>query len=386
VHRNRIPSIESDVTGSPDIPRFRPVELTLVLPTFNEAANIGPILARIDAALPTVEWEVVFVDDDSPDGTAAVVIAAAQTHPNVRLVRRIGRRGLSTAVVEGALASMAPFIAVMDADMQHDEARLPAMLDILRAGATDLVVGTRYAEGGGVGDWSARRQLISRTATRMARLVTRAELSDPMSGFFMITRPAFESVMRGISGQGFKILLDILASAERPLRVAEVSYHFRPRSHGESKLDSLVIVEFLTLLIDKTIGRFVPARFVMFSAVGVLGLAVHMAVLTTLFRGIGTSFAVGQACATVVAMTFNFFVNNILTYRDKRLKGPASLALGLVSFYAVCSLGAVSNVGIADFMFSHHYSWWLAGVAGVLMGAVWNYAATSVFTWRTKST
>lgn len=359
-----------------------PYELTIVLPTFNEAANIAPVLARLDDALAGVAWEAVFVDDDSRDGTAEAVCAAVARHPNARIIRRIGRRGLSTAVVEGALSSLAPFIAVMDADMQHDESLLTAMLTDLRGGQYDLIIGSRYAEGAGLGDWSRERARMSRFATKLAHWATKTPLTDPMSGYFMITRPAFESVVRNLSGQGFKILLDIVASAKTPLRIRERAYEFRQRQFGASKLDSAVAFEYVLLLMDKTIGRYVPVRFFLFAAVGGLGLVCHMSVLALTNQGLGWAFPASQATATMTAMTFNFFVNNFLTYRDRRLKGLKNIFLGLLSFYAVCGFGAVANVGIASFMFSSHYSWWLAGVAGTLVGAVWNYAATSIFTWR----
>jgi dolichol-phosphate mannosyltransferase len=357
-------------------------ELTIVLPTFNEVENIEPILDSLAAALQGTAWEAVFVDDDSRDGTAAAVMRAANRNPNIRIIRRIGRRGLSSAVVEGALSSMAPFIAVMDSDMQHDEALLPKMLQDLKSGDCDLIVGSRYTAGKIVPGWSKKRELISRAATRMAQILTGAEMSDPMSGFFMIRREAFEGVVRQLSGQGFKILLDIVASAEQPLRIKEEPYQFRPRQHGESKLDSLVAIEYGMLLLDKLVGRFVPVRFLLFAVVGGLGLLVHMTVLSFAFKLFGASFEVSQSAAVVLAMAFNFFLNNFLTYWDLRLKGVRQLLIGLLSFSAVCSLGAVANVGIASFVFSNHYSWWLAGLAGVLVGAVWNYAATSVFTWR----
>jgi len=357
-------------------------ELTIIVPTFNEFENIDPILKKIDIALPEVKWEVVFVDDDSPDNTFNEIMRLARSRSNVRLIRRIGRRGLSSAVVEGALSSMAPFIAVMDADMQHDENLLMEMLQELRRGDSDLVIGTRYSKGGGVIEWSARRRLISRLATKMAQIVTGTRLSDPMSGFFMITRESFQDIVRNLSSQGFKILLDIIASSKKPLRIAERPYQFRERRFGESKLDSLVAIEYLMLLLDKTVGRFVPARFIMFGAVGGVGLFVHMAILAFTFRFMHADFALAQTASTVGAMTFNFFSNNFLTYRDRRLKGARDLLIGLISFYAVCSVGAIANVGIANYMFTNYYTWWLSGIAGVIVGSVWNYAATSVFTWR----
>jgi dolichol-phosphate mannosyltransferase len=274
-----------------------PYELTIVLPTFNEVDNIEPILAKLESTLPHIAWEAVFVDDNSRDGTPRAVIQAAQTRPNIRIVRRVGRRGLSSAVVEGALTSMAPFIAVMDTDMQHDETILPKMLEDLRGGNTDLVVGTRYSEGGGIGEWSRKRAAMSHAATKMAQFVTGTPLSDPMSGFFMMTREAFEGAVGRLSAQGFKILLDIVASAEKPLRIKERPYEFKARQFGESKLDSFVAIEYVMLLLDKTVGQFVPARFILFAAVGGLGLFVHMAVLAASFQGLGNSFTVSQSAS-----------------------------------------------------------------------------------------
>jgi dolichol-phosphate mannosyltransferase len=302
----------------------------------------------------------------------------------VRIIRRIGRRGLSSAVVEGILSTSTPYVAVIDADMQHDERLLSQMLFCLRANEADLAVGTRYALDGGVSDWDVRRQTISWVATRLSALVVRANLTDPMSGFFMIRRDAFEASLRQLSQQGYKILVDIVASAPKPLRIREFPYVFRNRQHGQSKLDALVSLEYLMLLLDKLFGRWVPARFILFMAIGGLGVFVHMAVLTVLLKTAGAPFVFGQSSATLVAMTFNFFLNNTLTYRDKRLKGFWPIVGGLFSFYLVCSLGAVSNVGIANFMFSHSYAWWVSGIAGIIVGAVWNYAASSVLTWRKR--
>ena len=359
----------------------RAVDVTIVAPTFNERDNVLELISRLERVLPPRRWELVFVDDDSLDGTVDVLRNTAQADSRIRVLHRIGRRGLSSAVVEGILSTTSPFIVVMDADLQHDEAVLPAMLERLRKGDVDVVVGSRYADGGGTGDWSERRVALSRLSSRIARLATGVELSDPMSGFFAIRREAFDRVVRKLSPQGFKILLDVVASGRGALRVAEVPFTFRTRQHGESKLDTAVAWEYLSLLLDKTVGQLVPARFVMFMLVGGLGVAVHMSVLGAATQLFNAAFVTGQTAATIVAMTFNFFVNNQLTYRDRRLRGWKLLS-GLLSFYAVCSIGAVANVGIANFMFGEQYSWWLSGISGVLVGAVWNYAASSVFTWR----
>jgi len=355
--------------------------LTIVVPTLNERDNVKPLIALLDAALANVNWEVMFVDDDSTDDTARRIRALALVDPRVRCIQRIGRRGLSTACIEGVLASSAPYVAVMDADLQHDEALLPRMLEILLTENVDVVIGSRYAAGGGLGNWAGNRAWISRLGTRLARLVCNQDIADPLSGFFMCRRDVFEDVVRRLSGHGFKILLDLLASSSRPLRVCELPFEFRTRRHGESKLDTLVAWEYFALLADKLFGRIVPIRFALFASIGAVGLAVHMPVLWGALHFAALSFGAAQSIATLAAMTSNFFLNNILTYRDQRLRGWRMLR-GLLTFYAICAIGATANVGIASYLFNANQTWWVAGVLGVIIGAVWNYAMSSIFTWR----
>jgi len=355
------------------------VELAVVVPCFNERDNVPILLEKLRAALSGIEWEVLFVDDDSPDGTAAIARRLAASDRRVRCIQRIGRRGLSTAVIEGMLASSAPYLAVIDGDLQHDERLLPEMLKALKSENLDLVVGSRYAAGGGIGEWDANRAAMSSLATRLARLVVRQPLSDPMSGFFLITRPALERSVRRMSGQGFKILLDLFASTPDPYRFRELPYTFRDRLHGQSKLDTFVAWEYLMLLLDKLIGWLIPVRLVMFAAVGATGVVVHLATLRVAMTVF--SFATAQAIATAVAITSNFIINNVLTYRDRRLRGIRFFT-GLISFFAVCGVGAIANVGIANAVFQQHYTWWLSALAGIAVGLVWNYAVSSAITWR----
>lgn len=360
-------------------------QLSIIVPTFNEAGNVAELRDRVATALPGVDWELIFVDDDSLDGTTEVLLAMAQEDRRVRCMLRIGRRGLATACVEGMLAASSPFVAVMDADLQHDESCLPQMFEMLRNSDLDIVVGSRYVEQGSVGDWSDARALISRWATTLARSVLRADLRDPMSGFFMMRRESMlDCVRAGMSGVGFKILLDLFASSPSPLRFREVPYTFRARHAGESKLDSNVAWEYLLMLLDRLFRGWVPIRFLAFSMVGALGLGVHMVVLTVIFRGIGSSFVAAQTVATLVAMTFNFLLNNLLTYRDMRLRGWAMLR-GWLSFVAACSIGGFANVGIAAYLFQHRGGWIVPAAAGVLVGAVWNYALTALYTWKQRT-
>lgn len=358
------------------------LRLSIVIPTFNESGNVKELLRRIEAVLGSDSWEVIFVDDDSPDRTAELVRAIARHDSRVRCLQRVGRRGLSAACIEGMMAAAAPLIAVMDADLQHDETILPAMRAKLDAGA-DLVIGTRYAPGGSTGQWDASRKTMSLLATRLSRLVLKQPVSDPMSGFFMLRREVIEQCVHRLSAMGFKILLDVLASATSPLRVEEVAYTFRERISGESKLDGLVVWEYGMLLLDKTVGRYIPSRFLAFSIVGGLGVLVHMALLTLALKPLALGFTVSQTVATFLSMVFNFALNNMLTYRDRRLKGMGWF-VGLLSFVAACSVGAVANIGIATYLFRHRTEWLAAALAGVLIGAVWNYAVTQLYTWGKK--
>ncbi len=355
-------------------------ELTIVVPTFNERDNVAVLIGRLASCLENRSWEVIFVDDDSPDGTADVVREHAALDSRVRCLKRIGRRGLSSACVEGMLMTSAAYIAVIDADLQHDETLLPRMLDALKQEDIDIVVGSRYAPGGGVGDWDERRARMSRFAVRLSRLVVPAELTDPMSGFFMMRRAVLDDSGYKLSAIGFKILADLFASHRPPLRFSELAYRFKSRHAGESKLDSVTIWDYAMLLLDKMVGRWIPVRFIGFSIVGAAGVAVHFALLTLVFQGLHHGFVTGQAVATLGAMLFNYTVNNVLTYRDMRLRGLQWLR-GLASFVLACSIGGFANLGVSSTIFALGRGWLLAAVAGILVGAVWNYVVTMMTTW-----
>jgi dolichol-phosphate mannosyltransferase len=358
-------------------------ELSVVVPTFNECDNVTTLFRRLETTLTGVAWEVIFVDDNSPDGTWDVVRGLARQDSRVRCIRRIGRRGLSGACIEGILASSAPFAAVIDADLQHDETQLPKMLALLQAGEADLVVGSRYVEGGSADSFNRQRAGASALATGVAKRVLRVEIADPMSGFFMIRRDRFEQLAPQLSTQGFKILLDVVATAHGDLRVKEIPFTFGARLHGESKLDSMVALDFLGLVLAKLTNDAVSLRFLLFAMVGSTGLFVHLIALFVALDTFNLPFAEAQACGALSAMTSNFVLNNFLTYRDQRLKGFAILR-GLLLFYLVCSVGLLANVGVAFSVYDQEPIWWLAGAAGALMGVVWNYAMSGLFVWRKR--
>jgi dolichol-phosphate mannosyltransferase len=360
-----------------------PLQLSVVVPTFNERGNVATLVERLDAALVGIAWEVIFVDDNSPDGTADAVRELARKDARVRCIRRIGRRGLSGACIEGMLASSAPCAAVIDGDLQHDETQLAKMLGLLESGAAELVIGSRYIEGGSASSFNQQRLGASKFATAVAQRVLKVEIADPMSGFFMIRRDRFEQLAPQLSTQGFKILLDVVATARGDLRVIEVPYTFGSRMHGESKLDSMVALDFLGLVLAKLTNDTVSLRFLLFALVGSIGLFVHFAALFIALEVFELPFPEAQACGALLAMTSNFLLNNFLTYRDQRLKGFGILR-GLAIFYLVCSVGLLANVGVAFSVYDQEPIWWLAGAAGALMGVVWNYAMSGLFVWRKR--
>jgi dolichol-phosphate mannosyltransferase len=359
------------------------LDLAVVIPTFNERANVPLLIEKLDKALAGRSWEAIFVDDDSPDGTADAARALGRCDPRVRVIQRIGRRGLSSACIEGMCATAAPVVAVIDGDLQHDETLLPKMLDALRADrGLEVVIGSRFVAGGGTGEWDEDRVAKSALATKLSRKVLKADLSDPMSGFFMIRAALVRDLVPRLSGIGFKILLDIMTAAPRPLKFLELPYVFRTRALGESKLDHVVAMEYLIALYDRMFGKVVPVRFAMFSGIGALGAAVHFAVLGTLFGGLGLPFVGATVAAVLVAMSFNFLLNNALTYREQRLKGAGAMLRGWAGFCLVCGAGAAANVGVAAFLHNvQHGDWRFAAMAGIAVAAVWNFALSSRFVW-----
>jgi dolichol-phosphate mannosyltransferase len=357
-------------------------ELTIVVPTFNEKANIPLLVDRLAQLLTSCDWEVIFVDDNSPDGTAAAARAIGASDSRVRCIRRIGRRGLAGACLEGMLASQARYVAVMDADLQHDEGLLVPMLEALRAGRADVAVASRYLHGGSAAGLSKQRSRVSRGSNTLVRLLLGIDLTDPMSGHFMIHRDALEAIAPSLSTQGFKILLDILATARGSLRTIELPSTFRERQHGESKLDFKIALDFAALVTAKLTNDAVSARFLLFCMVGLTGIGIHLSILSALLIT-NLSFGAAQAFATIGAIAWNFVLNNLFTYRDQRLTGW-HFVTGLIRFQVICAIGAISNVGIATWIYDYDETWWIAGLGGALIGTVWNFVVSAALVWRQR--
>ena len=366
-------------------PPSRGPELCVVVPTFNERDNVEILIEQLDRVLRGIDWEVVVVDDDSPDGTARRVLALAQRDRRTRCIRRIGRRGLSSACIEGMLSTSAPLVAVIDGDLQHDESLLPRMRDTLKQAPgkqdpADVVIASRYVGSGSSEGLSDRRKQLSLFGARLASRLVKAEVADSVSGFFMLRRELLDEVAPRLSGIGTKILIDILASAPRPLRIVELPYRFRARHRGQSKLDAFTALEYILLLAEKVSHRYFSYRLLLFGIVGTSGIIVNLAILRLLLIFGDIGFTAAEAIATAVAMVSNFFLNNTLTYRDCRLVGWQAVR-GLASFMALCGLGALTNVAVARDLYDLTGMWLLAGFGGAAIGALLNYALTSIFTW-----
>ncbi|HEX7362827.1 MAG TPA: glycosyltransferase family 2 protein [Bryobacteraceae bacterium] len=353
----------------------------MIIPTLNERENIIPLWRSLQLALNEIDYEIVFVDDDSDDGTGELARAVAQDDHRVRVIQRIGRTGLASAVIEGMMATTAPAIAVIDGDLQHDESVLPQMLEKLKSDNLDIVIGTRNAEGGSMGSFGAARVSISLAGRNLSRAICPIGLSDPMSGYFVVTRAFVDEVVHSLTGRGFKVLLDLVASCSRPVRFSEVGYTFRERSNGKSKLTLLVALEYMELIADKLVGAWIPVSYVTFALVGTLGVLFYLAFVYALLS-IGSSFGFAQILSGTVVIVLNFLLNNQLTFRASRLKGRRSILMGMAAFSAACAVGLISNLQTAELLRQHGVVWYASSLIGLMIGSIWNYWTSSIFIWQ----
>ena len=377
------PRVASMAPPQSPLPSATALDLAVVLPTFNERPNVPIVIERLSEALRGLAWEAIFVDDDSPDGTANIVAAHARWDPRIRLIHRVGRRGLSSACIEGMMSTTAQAVAVMDADLQHDERLLPRMLERLREEGLDIVIGTRNSDGGSMGEFTRWRVLLSRAGEVIGNWICHSKLTDPMSGFFVLRRVFLLDVVGDLQGGGFKILVDLLAASRAPVRFAEVGYRFGARQHGESKLDVVVGLEYLLLILNRRIGGVISLRLVLYALIGGIGIMTHLLVFLVVSHFLAAGFVTAQIAATIAAMIENFALNNLMMYRDWRLRG-SQMVTGVVRFVAAGSFGAFANVVFACALWQGGVERYLASVAGIVVGSVWNLSISSAITWEAR--
>ncbi len=363
------------------------VRLSVILPTYNEARNLPDLVPGIVELLRDVRHEVIVVDDDSPDGTWRAAEALGDRFDEVRVVRRIGRRGLASAVIEGFLAAKGAVLVAADADGQHDFQLLTELLAAVEGGA-GLALASRYVPGGSVGEWDERRHAMSRLATRLAQRLCRVPVADPMSGFFAVSRPTFVAALPGLNPVGFKVLLDLLVHLPPGTTVREIPLRFGSRRHGESKLSRLVQLQFLEYIYDVTLGGRIPLTLVKYCVVGGLGVIVNAAAFLAASAVLGPAaqttlrgFSIAVLAATETAIVFNFVLNNAWTFSLARLSGRRLVA-GFLRYNAACALGALANYAVSGLLFSRGWLGVAAAIAGALVGAIWNYTMSRLVTWK----
>ncbi len=363
----------------------RPLRLSIVLPTFNERGTISGLIEQLLNLRSRYDLELLVVDDDSPDGTAELVRSLARDVPCLRLIRRVGRAGLASAIKEGLLDATGDLALVMDSDGQHEPAAVGRAVDTLLAGNWDLVIGSRFHPEATIRGLSGRRERGSTWANAMARFsLARAynDLGDPMSGFFAIRLDRALPLLRAVDVNGFKFLYELLAVSGGRLRAVDIPLTFQSRTYGSSKLDLAIFWDFLISILHSLSLRLVPRRAISFGLVGLSGVLVQLVSCQVLMASLRLDFERALPLAVVAAASSNYLINNSLTFRFQRLQGRA-LLWGLLKFLLVSSLPVLANVGLASAFYNYvsHNTLW-AQLAGILVVFVWNYAASSKFVWN----
>ncbi len=359
--------------------------LSIVIPTYNEKDNIIIILENLKKVLKSISHEIIFVDDNSPDGTSAVVKDCMKKSSKIRLIHRIGRKGLAGAVIEGIFAANADIVAVMDCDLQHDETKLLDMINLFsRNNSLDIVIGSRFTETGEISEkaFSKIRELGSKATTFIIKKVLNITSTDPLSGFFMVKKESFLKSSENLQTQGFKVLADFLATSGKNIEIKEIGYRFKNRIAGESKMSFLTTLELIGLVLSQILKGRVSIRFILFCMVGLSGIFVQL-LITGIVMLLINQFPTSQTFGIIAAMTSNYFLNNIITFQERKLKS-LDLIRGLFSFYLICSLGAFTNIAIATYIFSFSSNWLISSFIGACFGAVWNFTLSSIFTWKSK--
>lgn len=354
--------------------------ISIICPTLNEEKNIAPLYQKV-VNLVKEDWELIFVDDNSSDHTQDEVQKLARLDHRVRLINRIGRKGLASAAAEGFLCAMYNHCVLLDADLQHDINNINTMAAEASLGGFDLVVSSRFKEEQTLG-LSAGRTRMSKTGNRMIDLILHRSLTDPLSGCFLIKKDVYLRLHRELILSGFKILFDILSCPSgRLLKVAEIPIKFLDRHAGESKLRKSVLLEFMATYVMRAVERFIPLTFIKFSLIGALGILFHYVILSFLLGLHWLDFSGSQLMTSYLVMISNFLLNNQYTFSDKRLYG-GQLFLGIIKFMFFCSFGALISLGFAFYLKNIGFAPVIAGVLGTVAGSLWNYVLNVAYTWR----
>lgn len=370
------------------------VHLSLIVPTYNERANIDLLVQQIsdmlDRFLPG-SYELILVDDDSPDRTWEYALSMQAKYPHLRVMRRQQERGLATAVIRGWQVAQGKVLGVIDGDLQHPPEVLGKLLKAIDAGA-DVAVASRYAQGGGVGSWSGVRHFLSRGAIRVALFLlpeVSSRLSDPMSGYFLLRREAIAECK--LDPIGYKILLEVMGRGNIK-QVADVGYTFHERTSGSSKVTWRQYEEFVRHLLRLRFATGnVPVgglgRFLRFGLVGLSGVIVDYFILLLLYKVLGLDFSLSKVVAVAIAIMNNFVWNDLWTFNDtaRLAQGWQAILIRFIRFAIACSLGAFINIGLAILLkesLGIHFI--VANLIAIAASTAWNYMINLKFNWKAK--
>ena len=357
-------------------------EFSLIVPTYCESQNIAILVERVHQSLSSYSYELVVVDDNSPDGTSEIANSLSQQYP-VRVITRRNERGLASAVVEGFKQARGDILGVIDADLQHPPEVIPELLETVMSGA-DVVIASRYVEGGGSEGWSASRKIISKGSKLLAQVLLSSArgIKDPLSGFFLLRREVIDGVE--LSPTGYKILLEVLVKG-KAREIAEVPYIFRVRERGTSNLTSGEGIRYLKHLTRLTGLQEGAIRFVKFGLVGLSGVLVNEGLLWLLTENLGLYYLLSAAIAVETAIITNFILNDIWTFRDRRTPGNISL-LGRGLKFNLVSLGGLGiNIAILWTVTEVvGISYLISNLIGIAGATLWNYTINTLWTWRAK--
>lgn len=360
--------------------------ISLILPTLNEEENLKVLLPNLHYILKDYSYEIIVVDDNSTDQSRKVAENLFSDEINGFIHHRIKLLGLSSAIYDGFNLATGEVVVVMDADLQHDPKILPQMIQSIISNNSDICIASRNIENGGYGDLSRMRKFLSKSGIWIANFFLNMNLSDPMSGYFALSRDLFDEVKGRINPRGFKILLEIIYKSSN-IRIAHVPYHFKARRHGETKLTPAIGFEYLLALIDLKVGWIISYRFLQFCFVGFLGSCFNFMIFS-LCMTLKIPLLQSVFYAASFGMVWSFLANNFITFSESRYVQKKLLIGGAI--YLIFSLpGLLVQISVTVFLFNlfsavlnlniHYY---FIYIAAVIFGAILNYFIHLKITWK----
>jgi dolichol-phosphate mannosyltransferase len=357
-------------------------ELSLVVPTYNERENITPLVERIHKSLSDYNYELIVVDDNSPDGTSELARSLASKYP-VKVIVRTNERGLASAVVAGFNQARGEILGVIDADLQHPPEFIPALIKAVRDGA-DVAIASRYIPGGGIEGWSLKRKVISKAAKLPANLLLSSarKIKDPLSGFFLFKKRVIDGAV--LSPTGYKILLEVLVRGSANT-VVEVPYTFKERERGKSNLTAKEQINYLKHLYRLAWDDGGIKHFLKFCVVGASGAVVNLGFLALFVQVVHMDKVWAQVPSYQISIWTNFAFNEFWTFSDRRTPGLKSFLIRAIKFNLVSQIGWGINWGVYRLALKvAGINYIVSQVIAIAIATMWNFLSNVIWTWRTK--